>query len=80
MLRRINQPATEPMEAVLPEYLAMAATEGEDEPRPPELAATERERERECRRLGKKTTDIHSWNRRTGKRRLVLFSFAPSLF
>jgi len=23
MLRRINQPATEPMEAVLPEYLAM---------------------------------------------------------
>jgi len=53
MLRRINQPATEPMEAVLPEYLAMAATEGEDEPRPPELAA---QRERECRRLGKKMT------------------------
>jgi len=41
---------------------------------------TEKERERECRRLGKKTTDIHSWNRRTGKIRLVLFSFAPSLF
>ena len=65
-----------------------AAREGEDEPRPPERERRSRgrrswplhrEREREFQRLGKKTTDIHSWNRRTCKIMLILFSFAPSL-
>ena len=68
-----------------------AAREGEDEPRPPEKERRsrgrrswplhrERERECVCWRLRNKTTDIHSWNRRTCKIRLVLFSFVPSLF